>query len=584
VTSIRVAHLLLFLGLLAPLGLASAGAPERAGPTPATIAALPPAVTANRGADLPFVEYEAENAVTNGEVIGPDRAFGSLTAEASGRRAVRLDGVGGYVEMVLDRPADAVTLRYALPDSADGHGLDAAIAVYADGRRLRTLALTSRYSWFYGRYPFSNRPADGGGHHIFDEARLLLGSTLAAGTRVRFVVETPDAAAWRLIDLADFELVGAPKPRPADAISVLDFGADPTGVREASRALRAAVAAGRKSGRVVWLDPGRYRLDRHLFVDSVTLAGAGPWHSVLAGDGVGVFGRDSRHVVLRDFAILGEVRSRVDKAQLAGVGGAMSDSRIENLWIQHTKAGLWFDGPMANIVVSRVRVLDQAADGLNFHRGVTDAVVEDSFVRNSGDDGLAAWSHRIANARITFRRNTVIAPGLANGIALYGGGDLTVAGNLVADTVTEGGGLHLGARFSATPFSGLILWTGNTVVRGGVMDPNWRIGVGAIWLYALDAPIDGATIRFEDSDLIDSGYEAIQFVGRPISGVSFSDIRIDGAGTYALQLQSPGAARFSRVTARRLGLGGVHDCGSGFTLTRDEGNSGWEEVACPSGR
>ncbi|MDB5466976.1 MAG: coagulation factor 5/8 type protein, partial [Phenylobacterium sp.] len=147
-------------------------------PTPATVAALAPQATLGRGARAPFIEYEAENGLTNGEIIGPDRTFTSLASEASGRRAVRLEGVGGYVEFVLDRPADAVSLRYALPDSPDGRGLDGQIAVYADGVRLGALALTSRYGWFYGHYPFTNQPSDGRPHHFYDESRLRLGRVL----------------------------------------------------------------------------------------------------------------------------------------------------------------------------------------------------------------------------------------------------------------------------------------------------------------------------------------------------------------------------------------------------------------------
>jgi hypothetical protein len=30
--------------------------------------------------------------------------------------------------------------------------------------------VTSRYCCYYGRYPFTNHPADGNGHHFFDHA------------------------------------------------------------------------------------------------------------------------------------------------------------------------------------------------------------------------------------------------------------------------------------------------------------------------------------------------------------------------------------------------------------------------------
>ncbi|WP_420884053.1 hypothetical protein [Micromonospora sp. CPCC 205547] len=49
--------------------------------------------------------------------MGPDRFYGTLPSEASGREAVTLDSVGEYVEFTLTVPANAVTFRYSLPDS-----------------------------------------------------------------------------------------------------------------------------------------------------------------------------------------------------------------------------------------------------------------------------------------------------------------------------------------------------------------------------------------------------------------------------------------------------------------------------------
>ncbi len=198
--------------------------------TAATVAALPPQATRGRGARVPFVEYEAENGVTNGRIVGPDRTFTNLAAEASGRRAVLLDGPGGFVEFVLAAPANAVTLRYALPDSATGGGLDGEIALVADGARLGVLRLTSRFAWLYGPYPFTNRPADGEPHHVFDEARLRLSRTLPAGARgpaswsKRLASQRRSRSIWLIS-----KRWAPPVARPARAISILDFGADPGG-------------------------------------------------------------------------------------------------------------------------------------------------------------------------------------------------------------------------------------------------------------------------------------------------------------------------------------------------------------------
>jgi hypothetical protein len=302
----------------------------------------------------------------------------------------------------------------------------------------------------------------------------------------------------------------------------------------------------------------------------MTIVGAGPWYSVLRGNGVGLYGKrppaGSTGVTLKDFAIIGNVTRRNDRVPLAGVGGALGGgSLISNLWIQHHNAGVWLDGPLNGIIVRGLRIIDNSADGVNFHRGIENGLVEQNFIRNSGDDGLALWSHHLPDQRILLRHNTVIAPILANGIAIYGGRDIKIVGNLVADTLTEGGGIHLGNRFAASPLTGRITIDNNLVVRGGSFDPHWRVGIGALWLYALDRPID-ADIRVVNLDLVDSTLPAIQFIGKPIRSVRFRKLRIDGA-YHALQIQSAGEASFSGVSADRLVAGGVARCHAGFILS-----------------
>jgi hypothetical protein len=122
-------------------------------------------------------------------------------------------------------------------------------------------------------------------------------------------------------------------------------------------------------------------------------------------------------------------------------------------------------------------VLDTTADGLNLHRGISGVIVEESLFRNNGGDGIASWAEKFANHDIVIRHNTVVAPILANGVAIYGGHDIAVNDNLIADTLTEGGGLHLGNRFGAVPLSGKISLKGNMVVRGGSIDPRWHFGI-----------------------------------------------------------------------------------------------------------
>jgi hypothetical protein len=546
-------------------------------PSAATVVALDPSVTAGVGAPLDFVEYEAENGVTNGRIVGPDRTFTTLASEASGRRAVLLDGAGDFVEFTLSAPANALTVRYAVPDGPKGKPVDARLGVYAEGHRLADLAVTSRYCCYYGRYPFTNHPADGNGHHFFDHARILLDKGLPAGTVVRLMRGPGNPAPGYAIDLVDFEMVPAPLTRPTGSLSVVDFGADPAGELDSRAAFSKAIAAASTSGRPLWVPPGHFRLDGHVLVDRVEMAGAGPWYSILHGDGVGLYGHDapnpSQAVDIHDLAIIGEVKERDDHKPLAGIGGALgSGSRIRDLFIQHVKVGVWLDGPFDGLSIRHIRVLDTTADGLNLHRGVSNVIVEESFFRNNGDDGIASWAEKLANHHLVIRHNTVVAPILANGVAIYGGHDIAVSDNLIADTLTEGGGLHLGNRFSAVPLSGKISLKGNMVVRGGSVDPRWHIGIGAVWFYALDAPIN-AQIDLQTTTLLDSSREAVLLLGKRIDGLAVTGLRVDRAGGSLIELRADGSATLSEVEATGALDPGVLTCGA-FRLDWKGSNKG----------
>jgi hypothetical protein len=604
----------LTLGVLAVTPAAYAAKPSSPPPV-VTRAALDPALVAGRGADVAFLEQEAENAVTNGTIIGPSRDAYALEAEASGRKAVRLTP-GQYVEFTLPAATNAITVRYSIPDAATGGGTTAPLEVKAANKK-QTLTMTSQYAYLYNQYPFSNDPNAGLLHpdwwitecgcvpqydqpgfepakpfrpmKFYDEERLLLGKTYQAGETIRLTA--PAGVAWTVIDLIDTEKVGLPYVK-LKASNVLLFGADPTGRKDSASAFDKAIAFAQKKGLTVYVPPGVYRVDRHIVVDDVTIEGAGAWYTKIKGSqvalatpapdgsvhtGVGFYGKDaaaggSHNVHLSGFSIEGDVRERIDTDQVNGIGGAFSDSSFRGLHIQHTKVGIWLDGPMSGVTIEDNVIVDQIADGVNLHLGVTDSVVRGNFIRNSGDDGLAAWAEQKAaaptNARNTFDQNTVQTPTLANGIAIYGGTDTTVSNNLVADTIREGSALHAGSRFGANAFAGKLTFSNNTTARAGTFELNWKIGLGSIWFYVLDKSID-ADIQVTGDHYLDSTYNAILMVSDwsvkdqyTLTGLHFSDIQVDGAGTSVVSARVKGGATFENVDVRNIGWWGVNNCGS----------------------
>jgi hypothetical protein len=596
------------VGVSTVVSNATALASVTPGPNPAvTRAALDPALVAGRGASVAFQEQEAEKAVTTGTVIGPGRSAYTLPAEASGRSAVSLTP-GQYVEFTLPAMTNAITVRYSIPDAPAGGGITSPLDVTVNGVRRARMTLTSQYAWLYNAYPFSNDPtlttsiepnwwttecgcvpgtsvtfpAPFRPNHFYDEQRLFLGRVYPAGSKLRLTV--PTGAALTTVDLLDSELVGPPKI-DLFAANVLAFGADPTGQRDSADAIDAAIAFAQRTHLKVYIPPGTYQVNRHIIVDNVTVEGAGNWYTILKGHqvdlstpapdgsvhtGVGFYGKNggSSNVHLSGFAIEADVRERIDTDQVNGVGGAMSDSTIDGLYIHHTKVGMWFDGPLTNLQITNNIIVDQIADGLNFHTGVTNSVVSNNFIRNTGDDALAMWSQTVEDANNVFDHNTIQTPVLANGIALYGGTDNTLSNNLVADPLREGSGIQIGTRFGAEPFTGHVWVTNNTTVRAGTYELNWNIGLGAIWIYALERSID-ADVEVVGDNFLDNTYNAIMLVSDfgvkdqvSITNVHFKDIKVDGTGTSVVSARVAGSASFENVDARNVGAVGVNNCGS----------------------
>jgi Pectate lyase superfamily protein len=625
---------------VAAVGLSGAGSALAATGSPAatstavTRAALDPSLVSGRGATVDFAEQEAENVTTTGTVIGPDRSAYTLPAEASGRKAVKLTP-GQYVEFTLPKAANAITVRYSIPDAPGGGGITAPLDVSVNGGPTKTLTLTSQYAWLYNQYPFSNDPNAGLLHpdwwitecscvpsattpppvittpyrpnHFYDEQRLLLGRSYRAGDKIRLKVPAGSKASSTIIDLLDSQLVGLPKVDLV-AANVLLFGADPFGKKDSADAIDKAIAFAKKNHLKVYIPPGTYQVNRHIIVDNVTIEGAGNWYTIIKGHqvtlstpapdgsvhtGVGFYGKDasaggSTNVHLSGFAIQGDVRERIDTDQVNGIGGALSNSSIDGLYIQHTKVGIWLDGPLNNLKITNNQIVDQIADGINFHTGVTNSLVSNNFIRNTGDDALAMWSQMSEDANNTFDHNTVQTPVLANGIALYGGTDNTVSNNLIADPIREGSGIQLGSRFGAEAFTGHAWITNNATVRAGTYELNWNIGLGAIWLYALEKNID-ADIEVVGDNFLDNTYNAIMLVTDfpvkdqyKITNVHFKDIKVDGTGTSVVSARSAGSASFENVDARNVGAVGVNNCGSfnftpagsEFSLTDLGGNDG----------
>lgn len=537
---------------------------------------LAPAAHAAAGATLPFTSVEAESAASTGTRIGPDYTQGTLASEASGRQAVRLTS-GQRVEFTVPRASNAVNVSYSVPDGQSG-----SLNVYVNGTRLtRTLPVTSKYSYIDTGWITGAKT-----HHFFDNARLLLGQNVQAGDKVAF----ESTGTQVTVDVADFEQVAGAAAQPAGSVSVVSRGADPSGGGDSTQAFRDAIAAAQ--GGTVWIPPGDYRITSSLSgVQNVTLRGAGSWYSVVHTSRFIDQSGSAGNVHIQDFAVIGEVTERVDSNPDNFVNGSLGpNSSVSGMWIQHMKVGLWLTGNNDNLVVENSRILDTTADGLNLNGTAKGVRVRNNFLRNQGDDSLAMWSLYAPDTDSSFENNTISQPNLANGIAVYGGTDITVRNNLISDTNALGSGIAISNQKFLDPFSplaGTITVDGNTLVRTGAINPNWNHPMGALRVDSYDSAVN-ATVNITNTTIADSPYSAFEFVSGGGHGYAVRNVNVTGAtvrntGTVVVQAEAQGAATFRNVTATQVGASGVYNCpypaNSGpFTLTDGGGNSGWSST------
>ncbi len=551
---------------------------------------------AARGATLPYVEYEAETGTTNGTLLGPSRAvndadvFASIAGESSGRQAVKLAGTGQYVRFTTRSAANSVVVRFAIPDSQDGAGLQASLGLYVAGVRVTSLALTSRFAWAYGNPQSSdtttNAPADGFAHHFYDEARVLLPADVPAGTMIALQQDASDTAAYYVIDLVDLEEVPSALAPPAGALSVASYGAKGDGVTDDGQALQSAINDAEAKGMSVWLPPGRYEdASTVLDVKNVTVQGAGMWRSTIEGASAR-FVCGGSGCGIANLALLGATTLRDDGATVSGISGLFgTGSRIDSVWIEHFTTGAWIgengNTPASGLVVHGARVRDTFADGVNFANGTSDSTIEQSSARNTGDDGFASWAYAgagdPANANNTFRFDTVQVPWRANCFAIYGGTDNSVEDDVCEDAVTYPGVL-VDQEFDSHAFGGTTTIARDTILRSG--GPMFGQQWGALTVSGHDTGSAITGVSITDVEIDDATYGGLLFVGPndAIDGVNLTGVTIARAGTYGIVVapMASGSATATDVVVTSPGTGGVDNgADAAWTFTRQSGNTGW---------
>jgi hypothetical protein len=534
-----------------------------------------------KGAAVPYQTYEAEDMTFTGRKIGPSRKTLSsstdIAAEASGRQGVDLRRTGDYVEWTATKAANAIVVRFAVNDAHGGKGLKVPVTLSVDGVAKRDLTLTSEYAVVYGDFPWKNDPSLGSPRHYFDEVRALV-DPIPAGAKVRLTRPAANDAKYCVIDLVDLEQVAPPLAAPAGYLSIADFGAVPDDGKPDNDAIEACVAAAKKQKAPgIYFPPGHWNLSEELYPDTI-FQGAGMWYTVLETKDLGFQG-SKKTFEIHDLSVNGQVKERNDSVPSAGFQGiAGPRSVIENVWITHTKVGMWTEKGTDGLVVRGCRIRDTMADGINLYRGAKNCVIENNSFRGTGDDAVALWSSTEAantdpDENNVVRHNTIQCPWLANGIAVYGGKDNRVEGNLVADTGLNGAGIDVSSRFDPVPFSGTLTLKDNALVRCGSAEGDGGVH-GALWFDGRGKGIGSVIVDgLEIYDATNSGI-TVQGPGAAAS-ISLSGVSIDGVSGYGIRLleDASGTLRIERTTVRAALQGGLKNQ-SAVTVSQGDGNTG----------
>ncbi|WP_433064567.1 CBM35 domain-containing protein [Dactylosporangium sp. CS-033363] len=533
---------------------------------------------AARGATMPYTEYRAADASTNGSKLAASRTYLTMASEATGRSAVQLTATGQYVQFTLSKPANALTIRYSIPDSGDGAGASAPISLYANGTHVKDITLTSRYSWVYGAYPYTNVPSQGSAHHFFDETRATIGD-FPAGTVLKLQKDAGDTASSYTIDVVDAEQVAAAFAMPANFVSITSSGATSGDGSDDTAAINNAIASARAAGKGVWIPAGTFDITGRVNVQGVAVRGAGQWYSTLKGrNGKGGFFATGSGVTIADLTVSGDVTYRDDTNFDTGIEGNFgTGSLLFDVRIEHTKTGMWISAGTDGLYAAAIRIANTFADGVNLNSRdgvVQNTRIDQSAVRNTGDDALAMFSQTnpVTNSKYTF--NTVQTPLLANAVGIYGGSGNVVSDNLLSDTVTGASGIAISSRFGI-PFSGPTTASRNTLTRTGGYEPNWASNLGALWIYADQSDIT-TPVTVTDTTILDSTYQAVLLsYGHRIGNLLLDHVTISGAGTWGIDVYNvTGALTANYVTVTGAASGGLNNPG-GFSITRGPGNSGW---------
>jgi hypothetical protein len=488
-------------------------------------------VAAQRGYyDAPYKRYEADQSVLSNASITP-KSFkqADLQSEASDQICVDLSLPDASAEWTLTEAADGLVIRYSVPDLESGQ-----VGIYADGIKVGTLQLTSKWSWEYlwsNGNPNNNDIINFNPRMRFDEVRIKLLNKIPKDDKLKLVRESGNIH----LDFVEMEPVPEPITTPVGAAVYTGDGST----------LQSFIDA--NNGKLIFIPSGKYNVNREIYfgVANTTFQGAGMWYTQINFTNLnaeqGGLKANAVNVNLSDLFLTTEQSSRSNAYK--GINGVFTaGSTVRNLWVEHFECGAWIaQNNIGNIAfadgltVSNCRFRNNYADGINLCKGTRNSIVEHCSFRNNGDDDMAIWSaNNLECQNNTFRYNTAENSWRASGCAIYGGYNNKAHHLIIKDNLEAG--LRVNNFFPGVGFrdTGMHEFSDITITGCGTFNDLWNSQIGAIDIACNNvAGTKVQNVKFSNIDIVNSKNDAIyiyQWAGDGFYNLIMENININGTG------------------------------------------------------
>jgi hypothetical protein len=471
------------------------------------------------GAVTPFTTLEAEAGI-----LGGGAAILSMTnlptaptvqLESSGRKCVELDATGESVTWTNAETCNAIVIRASIPDAPGGGGLTNTLNLYVNGAFRQTFTLTSRYSWIYGVNGFTNNnPAAGTPKRFYDMQRAFIsGAAVAPGSAIMLRKDATNTADYYRIDLIQLENVGPPLAKPANTLSVTNYGATADDETDDSTAFKNCITACQNQGKGMWIPAGTFRTQGIISANGINIYGAGMWHTInqrVVSTNVAGYRHkwDLTDCTIQDLYIENpEVARTAEGGHDYGmtVQGA-NGWTVQRVWVHRGGACFWVSG--TDGIINDCRATESWADGINLNNGPSvvaekrgfNLTCTNNYIIGSGDDGIAinaqnggSTNWNMVDTKVL--NNTSIAVNWANGIRVAGGRNSLIENNLVTDP-TDSNGIRVGEFGVNGNSCESVLVVGNLILRG--------CGIRTLYGHGGITVSDDATATIVSNTIIDS--------------------------------------------------------------------------------